>query len=60
MCLLFHSFGLTKTLLEFSIPDANYNWTTEHCGATSVVNSGGFEGWTCDFPCDGAVDANEL
>ncbi|KAJ4387588.1 hypothetical protein N0V93_008183 [Gnomoniopsis smithogilvyi] len=53
------SYGLTKTLLNFSIPDAKYSWTTQDCGATNVIYSGGFEGWTCDFPCSAAAVAKE-
>jgi hypothetical protein len=43
--------GVTKVLLHFDIPGAKLNFTTESCGAGSVIYSAGRESWSCDFPC---------
>lgn len=43
--------GATKVKLQFQIPDAKLNWTTDDCEASSVVFSAGREGWSCEFPC---------
>ena len=52
--------GKTKVQLKFEIPDQTYSWTTDDCGAGSVVYSAGIESWTCDFPCAAAAAAREL
>ncbi|TVY20646.1 hypothetical protein LARI1_G004554 [Lachnellula arida] len=51
--------GRTKVQLRFDIPGEGYSWTTDDCGAGSVVYSAGIESWSCDFPC-AAASAKEL
>ncbi|EKD13203.1 hypothetical protein MBM_08646 [Drepanopeziza brunnea f. sp. 'multigermtubi' MB_m1] len=53
--------GATKVRLQFEVVAAEAGegvgrkWTTDEgeggCGASSVVFSGGREGWTCEFAC---------
>lgn len=52
--------GYTKTVLNFDIPSAKVNFTTENCGAGNVIWSAGRESWTCDFPCSIAAAVKEL
>jgi len=42
---------LTKVKLQFEIKDTNVKWDTDDCWASSVVYSGAWESWSCDFSC---------
>jgi hypothetical protein len=41
----------TKVKLQFEIKDTNVKWDTDACWASSVVFSGAWEAWSCDFSC---------
>jgi len=44
--------GLTKVQLDFEIKDAGLKWSTDDCYAGSVIFSGGWESWSCDYACN--------
>ncbi|TVY39333.1 hypothetical protein LOCC1_G008517, partial [Lachnellula occidentalis] len=43
--------GRTKVKLGFEIKETETSWTTDDCGAGSVVYAAGIESWSCDFTC---------